>query len=107
MSVRELLLVRHGESLGNVAAARAHAEGAEEIDVAVRDADIELSDLGRDQATAVGAALGAMSGDTVPELLAVSTYVRARATARLACDVAGLGLPTLVDERLRDRELGV
>jgi broad specificity phosphatase PhoE len=107
MSVRELVLVRHGESQGNVAAALAREQDAEEIDVPARDADIGLSDLGRDQAAAVGMALAAMGQDEVPEALVVSSYVRARETARIACEKAGLDLPSLVDERLRDRELGV
>jgi broad specificity phosphatase PhoE len=37
MHVRELLLVRHGESLGNVAAAAAERAGAEVVDVPARD----------------------------------------------------------------------
>jgi broad specificity phosphatase PhoE len=107
MGVRELLLVRHGESQGNVAAAQAHAAGAELIDVPARDADIDLSALGEKQARATGAAFAAMGADARPQALVVSTYVRARETARIICDEAGLDLPTRVDERLRDRELGV
>ncbi|MCW2848171.1 MAG: histidine phosphatase family protein [Marmoricola sp.] len=105
--VSELLLIRHGESQGNVAAAQAHSAGAHEIDVPARDADVDLSDLGREQARAVGVALGDLAAATRPQALVVSPYVRARETARLACAEAGLDLPTLVDERLRDRELGV
>ncbi len=56
MGVSELLLIRHGESQGNVAAAEAHSTGAHLIDVPARDADVELSALGREQATAVGVA---------------------------------------------------
>ena len=107
MPLSELLLVRHGESVGNVAAAAAHSSGAHQIDVPARDADVTLSELGRRQAEAVGAALGAMPADRRPQGLAVSTYERARETARLASRRAGLDLPALVDERLRDRELGV
>lgn len=105
--VSELLLIRHGESLGNVAAAEADASGAHQIDVPARDADVGLSALGEEQAKAVGAALGAMAADVRPQALVVSPYLRARETARIACDVAGLELPTHMDERLRDRELGV
>jgi broad specificity phosphatase PhoE len=105
--VSELLLIRHGESQGNVAAAQAHSAGAHEIDVPARDADVDLSDLGREQARAVGVALGDLAAATRPQALVVSPYLRARETARLACAEAGLDLPTLVDERLRDRELGV
>ena len=107
MAVSELLLVRHGESEGNVAAAEAHDSGAEELDVPARDADVDLSDLGREQAVALGDALGALATESRPQALAVSPYLRARETARLACEQAGLSLPTQVDERLRDRELGV
>ena len=103
----ELLLVRHGESEGNVAAARARSSGAEEIDVPARDADVRLSDLGRDQAAALGRALATWPDQDRPGTLAVSTYARARETAQIALDVAHLTLPTRVDERLRDRELGV
>jgi len=107
MGVSELLLVRHGESEGNVAAAEAREAGAERIDVPARDADVGLSPLGKRQARAVGAALGAMAVETRPQALVVSPYVRARETARIACEEAALSLPTRVDERLRDRELGV
>jgi broad specificity phosphatase PhoE len=107
MSVRELLLVRHGESEGNVAAARARAADAQVIDVPARDADVVLSPLGRQQAVAVGDALAAIAPAARPEALACSPYLRARETAQLACEQAGLDLPTRVDERLRDRELGV
>lgn len=107
MSVTQLLLVRHGESEGNVAAARAHEAGAHEIDVPARDPDVALSDLGREQATAVGTVLRALPTGEGPHAVACSPYVRARETARLACEAAGLELPLRVDERLRDRELGV
>jgi broad specificity phosphatase PhoE len=107
MSVSELLLVRHGESQGNVAAAQAHEAKAHQIDVPARDPDVELSELGVEQAAAVGTVLAELSADRRPQALACSPYVRARETARLACEAAGLDLPTRVDERLRDRELGV
>lgn len=107
MSVSELLLIRHGESQGNVAAAAAHESGAHQIDVPGRDADVDLSELGQQQAVAAGVALGALPAESRPEALVVSPYLRARETARLACERARLELPTRIDERLRDRELGV
>jgi broad specificity phosphatase PhoE len=103
VGVRELVLVRHGESEGNVAAAEANAAGAEVIDVPARDPDVRLSDLGREQAMALGATLAA----SPPDLVRCSPYVRAAETARLALEAAGLAPPVRVDERLRDRELGV
>ncbi len=107
MGLSELLLLRHGESEGNVAAAEARVAGAEEIDVPARDPDVRLTDLGREQAEAVGAALAELPDERRPQAVAVSPYERARETARLAARRAGLELPVVVDERLRDRELGV
>ena len=107
MAVAELVVIRHGESLGNAAAARAYAEDAEVIDVGARDADVELSDVGREQAAALGRGLAPLLGDDVPTLLWSSTYVRARQTAELSLVAAGLEAPVRLDERLRDRELGV
>ncbi len=50
----ELLLARHGESEGNVAATAASAAGAEVIDIGLRDADVSLTPTGRKQSTALG-----------------------------------------------------
>jgi broad specificity phosphatase PhoE len=104
-SLIEIVLVRHGESTGNVARASALAQGAETIKVAVRDADVPLTATGRQQATAVGHWLA--DGQTPPGLAYSSPYVRARQTAELALAAAELDLPVHLDERLRDRELGV
>ncbi|WP_263119198.1 histidine phosphatase family protein [Cellulomonas sp. RIT-PI-Y] len=103
--VSELWLVRHGESTGNVAATRAERSGEQEVGVLTRDADTPLSENGRDQA----AALGTHWADAriLPQSLWCSPYQRARETARIAQSHAGITLPTVVDERLRDRELGV
>jgi broad specificity phosphatase PhoE len=90
-----------------VAAARANAAGTETIDVPARDPDVTLSELGRQQSAAVGTALAGLAVDERPDVVACSPYVRARETAELACEAAGLVLPVGLDERLRDRELGV
>ncbi|WP_230684773.1 histidine phosphatase family protein [Cellulomonas sp. JZ18] len=102
-----LVLVRHGESVGNLAAARAERTGAEVVDLGTRDADTPLSDRGLDQARALGAWLGGLRGDERPEVVWCSPYLRTRQTAAAALDAAGLDLPVRLDERLRDRELGV
>jgi len=107
MTVAELVLVRHGESMGNVAAAAAHAADAEVIEVGQRDADVVLSDVGQDQARALGIGLRALLLDDRPTVVWSSPYVRAQQTAELSLAAAGENLPVLVDERLRDRELGV
>lgn len=45
--MEELWLVRHGESVGNVAATAADAARAETITLATRDADVPLSETHR------------------------------------------------------------
>src|SRR3954470_7076622 len=102
---RWLAVVRHGQSTGNVIAEHAEVGGLEAIDIPQRDADVPLSDTGREQAAAVGAWFAARPAGERPEIAVVSPYLRARQTAELA--VAGLAVPMVVDERLRDRELGV
>src|SRR3954469_13229262 len=98
-------VVRHGESTGNVIATAAERDGVELIDIPERDADVPLSDTGREQAEAVGRWLVDLPADRRPDVAVVSTYLRARQTAALALE--GLGLRPVADERLRDRELGV
>jgi probable phosphoglycerate mutase len=107
MGVAELILVRHGESTGNVAAAAAHAADNDVIEIGVRDADVPLSPVGVDQAKALGESLSDLVSGDNPVSVWSSPYVRAEQTGRIALEVAGLDLPVFVDERLRDRELGV
>lgn len=57
MSVTELVIIRHGESAGNAAAAAANAAGAEVITVDRRDADVPLSADGVEQAQALQSAV--------------------------------------------------
>ncbi|MBG0566292.1 histidine phosphatase family protein [Actinoplanes aureus] len=96
-----LAVVRHGLSTGNVTAQEAETGGAELIDIPERDADVPLADLGREQAEAVGRFLVKQK----PRLAVVSPYLRTRQTAEIALGESGV--ETIVDERLRDRELGV
>ncbi|MBD7956135.1 histidine phosphatase family protein [Microbacterium sp. Sa4CUA7] len=103
MPMKTLWLVRHGESVGNVAATRAEREGLERIPLDIRDSDVPLSPTGREQAAALGewlderrAGIGAYW---------VSPYLRARET--LAIALGDDPAVTVVDERLRDRELGI
>src|SRR5688572_4879383 len=49
-----LLLVRHAESLGNLAREAAEQSGAGFIDIAERDMDVDLSERGERQARAMG-----------------------------------------------------
>lgn len=105
--VRELVLVRHGESAGNVAAAAAERAGLEVIDLETRDADTPLSPLGAEQAAALGTWLEGQAGDDHPDVVWCSPYVRAVQTASIALQEAGSTLALRQDERLRDRELGI
>lgn len=108
MAVQEIWLVRHGESVANVAAARAEAAGADHIDVDFRDADVPLSPLGVEQSRSLGQELADRGLDDVPVTLWVSPYLRAQQTIAIALDAGGFEEPPKrVDERLRDRELGV
>lgn len=98
-------IIRHGESTGNIAAARAEAAGAELIDIPERDADVPLSPTGQEQAAAVGRWLAGVPASERPEAVVVSPYRRAVQTADAL--LAGTGLTPRYDERLRDRELGI
>ncbi len=53
-------LVRHGESMGNVADAQAQKSGAGRLELDIRDPDVPLSDTGRAQAEALGTWLAAV-----------------------------------------------
>ena len=105
MALTELLLIRHGESAGNVAREDAEDSGAEMIDIEWRDADTPLSDHGRDQARALGGWLAERAG-ALRDVWS-SPYTRASDTVQIALDEAGLRKRVQLDERLRDRELGV
>ena len=105
--VRELILVRHGESVGNVAASHAELSGLEAIDLDTRDADTPLSPLGEEQAAALGSWLRDCGSGEEPQAAWSSPYVRAVQTATIAMREAGSDLALRTDERLRDRELGI
>lgn len=98
-------LVRHGESMGNLADAHAQKSGAGRLDLDVRDPDVELSDTGRGQAEALGAWLAALPEDERPTAVLSSPFTRALTTAQLA--TADLGIRVRTDERLRERDFGM
>jgi broad specificity phosphatase PhoE len=105
MTATDLWLVRHGESVANVAASRAEREGLERIDMDIRDADVPLSPTGREQASALARWWSAHEGSI--DVCWVSPYRRARETLEIARGESSANPPTAVDERLRDRELGI
>jgi broad specificity phosphatase PhoE len=105
-----LWLMRHGQSAGNVARDAAEAAGRPVIDLADRDMDVPLSDLGCAQAVAIGRWFAALPAHDRPDAVLSSPYRRARQTAGLVLvQMRGTGLvPELVlDERLREKEFGV
>jgi broad specificity phosphatase PhoE len=100
-----LTLVRHAQSAGNVANDAAIAGRLPELDLAERDMDVPLSDLGRQQATDLGGWLAAAPHR--PDVVVCSPYRRAVETAELALGASGLDLAVRYDERLREREFGI
>jgi len=102
---RALVLVRHAESLGNVADRAARDSGAERLDLDVRDADVDLSDNGVEQAEALGRWFRDLAEDHRPGIVVSSPYRRAHRTALLAVEDSGVDV--IVDERLRERDLGL
>ena len=102
-------VVRHGQSAGNVARDQAEAARLPMIDIATRDMDVPLSPLGEQQARALGRWFGDMPAEKQPTVVLYSPYVRARKTAQLILESAGIdpeGLTFHVDERLREKEFG-
>jgi broad specificity phosphatase PhoE len=99
-----LWLVRHGESMGNVADAQAQEAGAGRLDLDIRDPDVPLSDTGKAQAEALGRHLAALPEDERPTAVLSSPFARALTTAQLA--TAGLDVRVRTDERLRERDFG-
>jgi broad specificity phosphatase PhoE len=109
-----LYLVRHAESAGNVARNHANAAGVAKIDIKDRDVDVPLSARGVAQAEVLGDWFATLDEQQRPEFILTSPYKRATATAQV---VRGsmireaihrdLSIPILVDERLREKELGV
>src|SRR4051794_29095368 len=105
--IAELVLVRHGQSLANVAFPAADARGLLEAEVSGRDAEVPLTALGESQAEAVGAWLAHLPPGEVPQVVITSPYLRARETWRIAAESSGLELPEPVtDDRLVDRLMG-
>lgn len=105
-----LWIVRHGESAGNVARDAAEAAGLALIDIKTRDVDVPLSPLGERQATALGEWFRQLPPEERPTVVLTSPYIRARETARLALEMAGVErdeVTLTVDERLREKEFGI
>jgi broad specificity phosphatase PhoE len=100
-----ITLVRHGESVGNRADLAARESHSEQLDLDDRDADVDLSALGREQADAVGRWMINASAEWQPTMVLSSPYRRAAETARRAVEPSSV--PVALDERLRERDLGL
>lgn len=107
---QHLWVVRHGESAGNVARDRAIAAGLGRIEIVGRDVEVPLSARGREQGRALSHWFADLPEQMRPDVLLVSPYVRARATAELISEGGGVApkfIGPCVDERLREREFGI
>ena len=80
---QEIWLVRHGQSAGNVARDAAEAAKGLMIDIAERDVDVPLSELGVQQSQALGDWFAAMPEEAQPNVVLHSPYLRAAETARI------------------------
>lgn len=105
-----LWIVRHGESAGNVARDRADAAGLGRIDIAERDVDVPLSELGEEQACALGHWFKGQPAAERPEVVLTSPYIRALRTADIVRECGGFSPDAHrpePDERLREKEFGI
>ncbi|MCW2380849.1 MULTISPECIES: histidine phosphatase family protein [unclassified Sphingobium] len=105
----QLIIVRHGQSAGNVARDAAHEAAHDRIALTSRDADVPLSDLGTAQARALGLWFCEQPAEHRPQILLSSPYLRAFQTAELFREAGGTDgqEPICFDERLREKEFGI
>ncbi|MGB9989000.1 histidine phosphatase family protein [Pseudoduganella rhizocola] len=106
---QQIWVVRHGQSAGNVAREAAEAASEFLIDIAERDMDVPLSELGVQQAQALAQWFAAMPEAQRPNVVLYSPYVRARGTAQAIIEALGRDslLGSVADERLREKEFGI
>ena len=98
-------LVRHGQSAGNVARDLAEAEARLLIDIATRDVDTPLSDLGVEQSYALASWFASLHEAERPTVVLHSPYLRA---ADIVLEAMRSGVHTVTaDERLREKEFGI
>lgn len=106
---QQIWVVRHGQSAGNVAREAAEAAEHHVIDIADRDVDVPLSELGMRQSKALAQWFAAMPPEQRPSVVLFSPYLRARGTAHavLECLDREELLAVVADERLREKEFGI
>jgi broad specificity phosphatase PhoE len=106
---QEIWLVRHGQSAGNVARDEAEAAAGLQIDIAERDVDVPLSELGIRQSAALGAWFASLPPESQPNVVLHSPYLRAAETANILMQRLDRDelLAVHADERLREKEFGI
>ena len=106
---QHIWIVRHGQSAGNVARDAATAARGLLIDIAERDVDVPLSELGMRQADALAHWFCALPPEQRPNVVLYSPYLRAKSTAQIVLERMGRKdmLAVVADERLREKEFGI
>jgi broad specificity phosphatase PhoE len=105
----KIWIVRHGQSAGNVARDAAEAAGSHWIDIAERDMDVPLSEVGEQQARALGEWFAAQPADARPTAFLSSPYVRSLQSTKLILEAGRFPADARIvhDERLREKEFGI
>lgn len=106
--LKSLWVIRHGESIGNVARHEAEKYEALQIETPHREPDVPLSELGKEQAKRLGKWFASQMEK--PTIIYTSPYIRAMETTQILVESAGFShdeITIKLDERLRERELGV
>ncbi len=104
----EVVLVRHGQSELNVRQAIAEANHEiEEMHLGrdIRDADVPLTDLGRQQAKATGQAIAKHYGEF--DIAYISPHKRTLDTFNIIRDQLDQELDARLEDRIREKEFGV
>jgi broad specificity phosphatase PhoE len=82
--------------------------GLELIDLATRDADTPLSNLGHEQSAALGRWFATKKPTERPNVLMCSPFVRAQQTCTAVALALGIDVDEMqTDERLREKEFGI
>jgi probable phosphoglycerate mutase len=85
-------------------------EGLSDIAINLRDADVPLSPLGKQQSISLGKWFSELSAGSRPDVILTSPYIRAQQTAETIRQSAGFIKPIqnlVFDERLREKEFGI
>lgn len=104
-----LWIVRHGESAAMLANHAATTAGHHRVALNARDMDTGLSVAGAAQAHALGSWFAAQHANDRPDIVLMSPYQRATDTVAALRSAGGTApeVRVLIDERLRERELGI